>query len=201
MGNSTQEFHTYIVNGVRIFAKGANWVPPDSFEARATGEHLCNLLRSAKASNMNFLRIWGGGIYPQDEFFACADELGILLEQDFIFSNGIYETDPAFLELVTAEIGYQVRRLASHPSLFMWSGSNELSPWSKAPGDWWSILFPGTVMPTVSSIDKSRPIWAACPASAWVAGVDPATQIPNGDPFVAGYIAPPFTEVHAYWFR
>lgn len=200
-GNSTQEHHIYVVNGVRIFAQGANWVPPDSFEARATDEDLCHLLARAKASNMNFLRIWGGGIYPQDAFFDCADELGILLEQDLIFSNGVYETDPAFLELVSQEVGYQVRRLASHPSLFMWSGSNELSPWSKAPGDWWSILFPGTVMPAVAKIDTSRPVWAACPASAWGAGVDPATQIPSGAPFLAGYTPPPFTEVHAYWFR
>ena len=79
------------------------------------------------------------GIYPQDGFFDCADELGILLEQDGIFSNGVYETDPAFLELITAETQYQARRLASHPSLFMWSGSNELAPWSHKPGDWWSV--------------------------------------------------------------
>lgn len=199
--NSTQENHAYIVNGVRIFAQGANWVPPDSFEARATDADLCSLLERAKSANMNFLRIWGGGIYPQDGFFACADELGILLEQDFIFSNGVYETDHDFLQLVTKEVEYQVRRLASHPSLFMWSGSNELAPWGKKPGDWWSVLFPGTVMPAAANIDSSRPMWAACPASAWAGGVDPATQIPNGKPFVAGYVEPPFTEVHAYWFR
>jgi hypothetical protein len=200
-GNSTEEHHIYLVNGVPIFAQGANWVPPDSFEARATDEHLCTLLARAKEANMNFLRIWGGGIYPQDAFFACADELGIILEQDFIFSNGVYETDPTFLELVRDEVGYQVRRLASHPSLFMWSGSNELSPWGKMPGDWWSTLFAGTVMPAAAAIDTSRPLWAACPASAWAAGVDPTTQIADGSPFTAGYVKPPFAEVHAYWFH
>jgi hypothetical protein len=71
---------------------------------------------------MNFLRIWGGGIYVQDGFFDCADEMGILLEQDGIYSNGVYQTDPAFLSLIAKETRYQARRLASHPSLFMWSG-------------------------------------------------------------------------------
>ena len=52
-------------------------MPPDSFESRATKTVLCDLLSRAKDSNMNFLRIWGGGIYPQDDFFDCADELGL----------------------------------------------------------------------------------------------------------------------------
>lgn len=64
----------------------------------------------------------------QDGFYDCADELGILLEQDGIFSNGYYSAAPSFLDLIAEEIEYQARRLASHPSLFMWSGSNELSP-------------------------------------------------------------------------
>lgn len=54
------QHHVYVVNGVRIFAKGANWVPPDSFEARATDTVLCQILANAKLANMNFLRIWGG---------------------------------------------------------------------------------------------------------------------------------------------
>ena len=111
--NATLQHHVYVVNGVRIFAQGANWVPPDSFESRATKTVLCDLLSRAKDSNMNFLRIWGGGIYPQDAFFDCADELGLLLEQDGIFSNGVYPDTPAFLGLIAEETTYQARRLAS----------------------------------------------------------------------------------------
>ena len=111
--NATLQHHVYVVNGVRIFAQGANWVPPDSFESRATKTVLCDLLSRAKDSNMNFLRIWGGGIYPQNDFFDCADELGLLLEQDGIFSNGVYPDTPAFLGLIAEETRYQARRLAS----------------------------------------------------------------------------------------
>ena len=124
---------------------------------------------------------------------------GILLEQDGIFSNGVYESDPAFLALVTAETQYQARRLASHPSLFMWSGSNELAPWGQTPGNWWSVLFERTFFPALTAIDASRPVWAACPASQWLSGVDNTTTLPDGTPFrIAGAKEPPVAEAHAY---
>ena len=84
--------------------QGANWVPPDSFEARVTSTVLCDLLQSVRDANMNFLRIWGGGIFPQNAFFDCADRLGILVEQDFIFSDAVYPTTPQFLDLITKEV-------------------------------------------------------------------------------------------------
>jgi beta-mannosidase len=198
-GTSTLSHHVYVVNGVRIFAQGANWVPPDSFESRATDDALCELLRRAKASNMNFLRIWGGGVFPQDGFFDCADELGLLLEQDEIFSNGKYSSSVDFLGLVAEEVQYQARRLASHPSLFMWSGSNELSPIYE--GEVWAPLWQDTIFPNISSIDSSRPVWPACPAFPWKSGVD-SKGLPNGQPFVVSNQHEPTApgEVHAYWF-
>jgi beta-mannosidase len=48
----------FSVNGVPIFAKGANWIPADSFENRVTLEVLQNLLQSAKDANMNIVRNW-----------------------------------------------------------------------------------------------------------------------------------------------
>ena len=197
--NGTLTHHVYVINGVRIFAQGANWVPPDSFESRATDGALCELLSRAKASNMNFLRIWGGGIYPQDGFFDCADELGLLLEQDEIFSNGKYQYDADFLGLIAAEVRYQARRLAHHPSLFMWSGSNELTPAEEDKA--WAPLFQDTVFTNLSSIDSSRPVWPACPALPWKTGVD-KLGLPNGQPFEVSSQDGPRApgEVHAYWF-
>lgn len=100
-GAGGQQYHIYIVNGVQIFAKGANWVPPDSLEARVTDQVLCGLLASAKAANMNFLRIWGGGIYPQDGFFDCADEL--------------VRTPPSMQELCYAHVHPTTRGAATEP--------------------------------------------------------------------------------------
>ena len=95
------------------------------------------------------------------------------------------------------ETQYQARRLASHPSLFMWSGSNELSPSSKG----WPILFLETFFPNLTKIDSSRPVWPACPAYPWASGVD-NNGLPNGEPFVPSVNGSPHApgEVHAYWF-
>ena len=113
---------------MRIFAKGANWVPPDQLEALETPERLRRLVATAAATNMNYLRVWGGGVYPQDAFYDACDEYGILLQQDAIFSDAAYPTDEAFVAQIAAEGDHQAWRLASHPSLLVWSGSNELYP-------------------------------------------------------------------------
>ena len=196
--NEELQHHVYVVNGVRIFARGANWVPPDSFEARATDTVLCDILSNAVKANMNFLRIWGGGIYVQDGFMDCADELGLLLEQDGIFSNGVYSAEMPFLSLVGEEIKYQARRLASHPSLFMWSGSNELSPHMTN----WSAIFLDHVFPAIGAVDDSRPVWPACPAFPWKSGAD-VGGLPDGKPFVPSSLNAPGApnEVHFYKFK
>ena len=63
------------------------------------------------------------------------------------------------------------------------------------------VLFEQTFFPALTAIDSSRPVWAACPASAWSSGVDPKTGLPDGTPFeIAGTPEPPFPETHSYWF-
>ncbi|KAM5285633.1 beta-mannosidase isoform 2-T3 [Hipposideros larvatus] len=113
------------INGFPIFLKGSNWIPADSFQDRVTSELLWLLLQSVVDANMNTLRVWGGGIYEQDEFYELCDELGIMVWQDFMFACALYPTDPGFMDSVTAEVAYQVRRLKSHPSIITWSGNNE----------------------------------------------------------------------------
>jgi hypothetical protein len=77
--------------------------------------------------------------------------------------------------------------------------SNELAPWGHTPGDWWTTVFLDTFFPNLTKIDDSRPVWAACPASAWKSGVD-SRGLPNGKPFVANYVKEPGAEAHSYWF-
>ncbi|XP_019481435.1 PREDICTED: beta-mannosidase isoform X2 [Hipposideros armiger] len=113
------------INGFPIFLKGSNWIPADSFQDRVTSELLWLLLQSVVDANMNTLRVWGGGIYERDEFYELCDELGIMVWQDFMFACALYPTDPGFMDSVTAEVAYQVRRLKSHPSIITWSGNNE----------------------------------------------------------------------------
>src|SRR5690606_28999017 len=86
------------LNGVPVFAKGANHIPNDSFVTEMTRERYRHEIASAVQANMNMLRVWGGGIYEHDDFYDLCDEYGILVWQDFMFACSIYPGDDAFLE-------------------------------------------------------------------------------------------------------
>ncbi len=114
------------VNGKEIFCKGANWIPADALPSRATPELTRKLLQAAVDSNMNMIRVWGGGYYEQDWFYDLCDELGLLVWQDFQFSCNLYPADEKFLGEVKREVAEQVRRLQHHACIALWCGDNEL---------------------------------------------------------------------------
>lgn len=116
---------TIVVNGRRIFAKGANWIPADALPSRWTEERLDRLLRDAAAAHMNCLRVWGGGRYESDTFYDLCDRYGIMIWQDCMFSCALYPSDAHFLAVVETEIRAQVKRLSDHPCLALWCGNNE----------------------------------------------------------------------------
>lgn len=121
------------INGVPLFIKGANWIPADSFINRYTEERLEYDLQAVKFSNMNMLRIWGGGYYESDLLYDKCDRDGILVWQDFCFACQPYPFfDNALLENVRKEVEYNVKRLRHHASLALWNGNNEIETMSIA---------------------------------------------------------------------
>jgi beta-mannosidase len=117
----------FLLNGVPIFAKGANWIPIDSFISRGKKKELYRKnLMNAKNANMNMIRVWGGGIYEDDEFYDLCDELGILIWQDFPFACAIYPYNSSFIENVKNEVVQNIKRLRTHASLALWCGNNEI---------------------------------------------------------------------------
>jgi beta-mannosidase len=114
------------VNGKPMYAKGTNWIPGDSFSPRMTKEKYRKLIRDCKEANMNMIRVWGGGIYEDDEFYKACDENGILVWQDFMFAGSFYPADEDFQKNVKAEVKDQIERLQNHPSLALWCGNNEI---------------------------------------------------------------------------
>ncbi|MDX1522074.1 MAG: hypothetical protein R3264_10640 [Anaerolineae bacterium] len=127
---------TFVINGVPIFAKGANWIPADSFPTRLTDQHLENLIRDAAATHQNMLRVWGGGFYEEERFYDLCDKYGILVWQDFIFSCSIYPMDQeSFIENVRQEAVENIRRLRHRASLALWCGNNEMEwGWAQISG-------------------------------------------------------------------
>ena len=116
---------TFVVNGVPIFAGGANWIPEDLLLNRVTAEQYRERLQQAADGQMVMIRVWGGGIYEADVFYDTCDELGLLVWQDFLFACGMYPAYPAFLESVRAEAEAAVSRLRHHACLALWCGNNE----------------------------------------------------------------------------
>lgn len=121
-----QSFY-FKVNNVPIYMKGANYIPQNSFQNKVSSQHYENLLSNVVDSNMNMLRVWGGGIYENDIFYDLCDEKGILVWQDFMFACAMYPGDEDFLNNVQEEAMDQVIRLRNHPSIALWCGNNENS--------------------------------------------------------------------------
>jgi beta-mannosidase len=113
------------LNGIPVFMKGANYIPPDSFLPRATESVYKNIVKNAVDSNMNMLRVWGGGVYADDIFYDECDKNGILVWQDFMFACAMYPGDESFLQNVKMEVIDNVNRLQNHPSIALWCGNNE----------------------------------------------------------------------------
>ncbi len=113
------------LNGVPVFAKGANYIPQDSFLPRVTDEKYRQTILDAVNVNMNMLRVWGGGIYENDIFYDLCDEYGIMVWQDFMFACSLYPSEGEFLENIRQEAIDNVKRLRNHASIALWCGNNE----------------------------------------------------------------------------
>ena len=115
---------TFEVNGHRLFAKGANWVPCDLMLGKCTRPQYEYLLTMAAHGNHNFLRIWGGGGIEKPEFFEVCDKLGILVVQEMVHSQAMPQREANFVA-ESQEIKNAVRKLRSHVSLVRWGWGNE----------------------------------------------------------------------------
>ena len=179
-----------IVNGISVFAKGADVIPFDSFPSRVTTAEYRRILESARDANMNMIRHWGGGYYETDEFYSICDELGIMVWQDFMFGNDWQPGTYAFKQQIEAEAEDQVRRLHIHPSIVLWCGNNETEealnwgPHANLPSDvklqmWQDYLteFSGILARVAARLEPEIPYWPSSPS---------ADYEPLGDRFQSG---------------
>lgn len=113
------------INNVDVFCGGSCWIPGDSFLSQMTPTRYRDWLQLAADGNQTMVRVWGGGIYESDDFYAAADELGLLVWQDFMFACANYPAYPDYLDNVRSEARQNVRRLRDHPSIVIWTGNNE----------------------------------------------------------------------------
>ena len=172
------EGFVFWVNGVPVFAKGADWIPADSFPTRISDQYLEGLIRDSAAAHMNMLRVWGGGFYEEEEFYDLCDRYGILVWQDFVFACNKYPDDEAFFQNVKVEAIENVRRLRHRASLALWCGNNEMEQgwadwgWNN-PSDYWNQrlkmaydrMFHHLLPGIVAAEDPDRTYWPSSASS------------------------------------
>lgn len=169
------------INGKPLFAKGSNIVPPHSYLPALANEWV-RLVADARHSNMNMLRVWGGGIYPPDQFYRACDSLGILVWQDFMFACSMYPWDEEFAQSVKIEANQQVERLSKFTSLAIWCGNNEIDEgwhnwgWQEELNDsirvvevWegYQKIFHNVLAQTVKDYDSTLFYWPSSPQYGW----------------------------------
>ncbi len=125
-----EEF-AFMINGVKFFAMGADYIPEDCVYNRITRERMEYLVRSSVKAHYNCLRVWGGGYYPSDEFYDLCDEYGIIVWQDLMYACNVYDVTQEFEDSIAAETADNAKRLRHHASLGLWCGNNEIeSAWA-----------------------------------------------------------------------
>jgi beta-mannosidase len=164
--NATFKFR---VNNKDIYSKGVNWIPADSFLPRVNKKKYYELLLLAKQANMNIVRVWGGGVYEDDEFYNICDELGLLVWQDYMFACGSYPENENFIANVSEEVTQNVLRLQHHACLAIWCGNNEnewiwyqnqKTSYKKMPG---YNIYHKVIPDILKEIDPSHPYWPSSP--------------------------------------
>lgn len=166
---------SFCINGVKIFAKGANYIPEDNVYSWISKDRIHYLIDSAVDVGFNCLRVWGGGYYPSHDFFDYCDEKGIIVWQDFMFACNVYELTDEFKKNIIEEVTYNIRRLRNHASLGLWCGNNEMEVgwhhWpdfcdhSEALKEDYLEIFENIIPDIVSKEDPQRFYWPSSPSS------------------------------------
>lgn len=205
---SGEEF-CFAVNGTKIFAMGANYIPEDQILSRRSPDRTRELLKSCASANYNMIRVWGGGFYPDDYFYDTCDKLGILVWQDFAFACAVYNADTDFCNNVKQELIDNIRRLRNHASLGMWCGNNEIEsaimywgiPVTEEQKQGYTRLFEKLIPSVVKHYDPQRFYWPSSPSSG--GGFDDPSAENKGDSHYwdVWHNLKPFNDFKKYKFR
>jgi len=207
--DSWGESFEFVVNGVSIFAMGADYIPEDSLLPRCSRERTEKLIKSCISANFNCIRVWGGGYYPEDYFYDLCDQYGLLVWQDFMFACAEYELTDEFEQNIVMEARDNIIRLRHHASLALWCGNNEIetawADWSfpktqKRRNDY-TRMFEELLPRAVAEFDPATFYWPSSPSSG--GGFDNPNDENRGDVhyWEVWHGLKPFTDYRKFHFR
>lgn len=166
-----------VVNDRPIWVRGANWIPDEVFLPRVDGVRYQQRLDQAVAANLNLLRVWGGGVYEDDDFYEYCDARGLMVWQDFMLACAAYSEDDPLRSEIVAEAREAVTRLAGRPCVVLWNGSNEAvvgyHHWGwkeRLDGRTWGAAYYTDLLPAV--VAELAPGTPYLPSSPWSGSID-----------------------------
>ncbi len=200
----------FVVNGQKIFAMGANYIPEDNILPRLSRERGERLIRDCAAANFNCIRIWGGGYYPDDWFFDICDELGLVVWQDFMFACAVYDLTPEFEANIKQEFIENIKRIRHHACLGLWCGNNEMEMFVEQRNQWvtkpshvrdYFLMYERIIPEIVKEYDPQTFYWPASPSSG--GSMDFPNDPDRGDVhnWEVWHGNKPFSEYRKYYFR
>lgn len=198
------------VNGVKIFAMGADYIPEDHILGFTSPQRTRRLIEDCLFANFNTIRVWGGGYYPEDWFYDLCDEYGIIVWQDFMFACAVYELTSEFEKNITQEFIDNIKRLRHHASLGLWCGNNEMEMFVAQRNRWvkketeirdYLIMYERIIPKILSQYDPETFYWPASPSSG--GSFDEPNSANRGDVHFwdVWHKNSPFTEYRKYYFR
>lgn len=201
----------FVVNGQKIFAMGADYIPEDNLLGNLSEERSDRLIRDCARANFNCIRIWGGGYYPEDYVYDACDRYGILVWQDLMFACNVYDLNDEFEKQILAETEDNVRRIRHHACLGLWCGNNEMEwgwcEWEKLlkhrpkyKADYIRI-FEMLLPRLVQKLDDQTFYWLSSPSSG--GSFDCPNDDSRGDShyWEVWHSNKPFTEYRNHYFR
>lgn len=203
------ESFEFEINGVSIFAMGADYIPEDNLLPRCSRERTEKLIKSCIEANFNCIRVWGGGYYPEDYFYELCDQYGLLVWQDFMFACAVYELTDEFAENISKEAEDNIKRLRHHASLAIWCGNNEMEeawkhwdfPKTEKHRSHYLKMFEEILPKAAAEHDPQTFYWPSSPSSG--GGFDNPNDENRGDVHYwdVWHGLKPFTDYRKFTFR
>ena len=201
----------FMINGVKIFAKGANYIPEDAVYPWIDEKRIDYLLKCCARAHFNCVRVWGGGYYPSDAFYDLCDRYGLIVWQDLMYACNVYDVTDDFAATVRQETLDNVRRIRHHASLGLWCGNNEIESAWHHWGDFqketaylradYIKLFEDILPRTVREADDVTFYWHSSPSSGGC--FDDPDSDRRGDVHYwdVWHGQKPFSDYQKYYFR
>ncbi len=202
---------SFMVNGVKIFAMGADYIPEDCIYSHITPKRIEYLLDCCIRANFNCIRVWGGGYYPSDEFYEMCDKMGLIVWQDLMFACNVYDCTQDFMENCRQEIEDNVKRLRHHPCLGLWCGNNEIESgwcnWEDFQKESMYLrmdyirLFEQVIPQVMKKVDPDTFFWPSSPSSGGSFANPDDENDGDAHYWDVWHGQKPFTDYRKYYFR